>query len=264
MPKAAVAGGKIHYEEAGSGQPLIFVSGLGGAARSWQPQGAAFSAHYRVITYDQRGTGASDRLQRVFSIDQMTDELIGLMDSLSIERAHLVGMSTGGAIGQTLAIMHPERLARMVLCSTWTHCDPWFRRLFEARRALYLQCGPELHGRFHPLWLYPPDWINAHDEEIEEEQKRMLASASPVDVSVGRIDALLAFDRRADLGRIRTPTLIVTADNDSLTPSSYSEELARAIPGARLHVMHGGGHAFNKTRPGEFNRIALEFLQAEG
>ena len=151
----------------------------------------------------------------------------------------------------------------MILCSTWTHCDPWFRRLFEARRALYLQCGSELHGRFHPLWLYPPDWINAHDEEIEEEQKRSLAGAPPVDVSVGRIDALLAFDRRADLGRIRTPTLIITADNDSITPSYYSEELARAIPGARLQVMHGGGHAFTKTRPGEFNRIALEFLQAE-
>ena len=263
MPKAAVAGAEIHYEEAGSGQPLIFVSGLGGAARSWQPQVAAFSAHHRVITYDQRGTGASDRVQRVFSIDQMTDELTGLMDSLGIERAHLVGMSTGGAIGQTLAIVHPERLARMILCSTWTHCDPWFRRLFEARRALYLQCGSELHGRFHPLWLYPPDWINAHDEEIEEEQKRSLAGAPPVGVSVGRIDALLAFDRRADLGRIRTPTLIITADNDAITPSYYSEALARAIPGARLHVMHGGGHGFNKTRPEEFNRIALEFLQAE-
>ena len=263
MPKAAVAGGEIHYEEAGSGQPVIFVSGLGGAARSWQQQVAAFSAHYRVITYDQRGTGASDRLQRVFSIDQMTDELTGLMDALGIERAHLVGMSTGGAIGQTLAIAHPQRLARMILCSTWTHCDPWFRRLFEARRALYLQCGSELHGRFHPLWLYPPDWINTHDDQIEAEQKRSLAGAPPVEVSVGRIDALLAFDRRADLGRIRTPTLIITADNDSITPSYYSEELARAIPGAGLHIMHGGGHAFNKTRPEEFNRIALEFFQAE-
>jgi aminoacrylate hydrolase len=263
MPKAAVAGGEIYYEEAGSGYPLIFVSGLGGLARSWQPQVAAFSTHYRVITYDQRGTGASDRLQRVFSIDQMANEVTGLMDALAIERAHLVGMSTGGAIGQTLAIVSPQRLARMILCSTWTHCDPWFRRLFEARRALYQQCGSELHGRFHPLWLYPPDWINAHDEEIEEEQKRSLAGVPPVEVSVGRIDALLAFDRRADLGRIGTPTLILSADNDGITPSYYSEALASAIPGARLHVIHGGGHAFTKTRAEEFNRMAIEFLREE-
>lgn len=261
MPKAAVAGGQIHYEEAGSGPPVLFVSGLGGSARSWQPQIAAFSKHFRVITYDQRGTGASDRLQRVFSLDQMAEEAIGLLDALGIEKAHLVGMSTGGAIGQTLAVVHPERLGRMILCSTWTHCDPWFRRMFEARRRLYLEAGSELHGRFHPIWLYPPDWVNAHDEEIEADQQRALASAPPVEVSVGRIDALLAFDRRADLGRIRTPTLILVATNDAITPPHYAEALAQAIPGSRLHVFQGGGHAFTKTRAAEFNRLALDFLQ---
>jgi len=261
MPQIEVAGGNIHCEEAGSGHPLVFVSGLSGLARSWQPQISAFAPYYRVITYDQRGTGASDRQQREFSIDGMADEVVAMMDVLGIERAHLVGMSTGGAIGQTLAIVHPHRLARMILCSTWTHCDPWFRRLLEARRALYQQCGPELHGRFHPLWLYPPDWVNGHDEEIEEDQRRSLAGAPPVEVSVARINALLAFDRRADLGHIRTPTLILAADNDAITPPHYSEALARAIPGSRLHVMHGGGHAFTKTRADEFNRMALAFLQ---
>src|SRR5690606_30928134 len=101
MPKASVAGGEIAYEAAGSGHPLIFVSGLAGVGRSWQPQVAEFSRRFRVITYDQRGTGASDRLQRDFSVDGMTADLIGLMDALGIERAHLVGQSTGGAIGQT-------------------------------------------------------------------------------------------------------------------------------------------------------------------
>jgi aminoacrylate hydrolase len=262
MPKVAVAGGEIHYEEAGSGHPLVFVSGLNGVARAWQPQIAAFSAHYRVIAYDQRGTGASDKLQRKFSIDQMAEELAGLMDALEIERAHLVGLSTGGAIGQTLAIEHPERIARLVMCSTWTHCDPWFRRLFEARQAVYRQGGAALHGLFHPLWLYPPDWVNAHDAEIAEEQKRAAAEAPPVEISVARIDALLAFDRRADLGRIRAPTLILAADNDYITPPYFSEGLARAIPGAKLIMMRGGGHSFTKTRAEEFNRIALEFLAA--
>lgn len=263
MPNVAVAGGEIYYEEAGSGHPVIFVSGLGGVARSWQPQVAAFSARYRVITYDQRGTGASDKIQRKFSVGQMAEEVTGLMDVLGIERAHIVGMSTGGAIGQTLAIDHPQRLSRMVICSTWTHCDPWFRRMFEARRKLLELCGPELHSRFHPLWLYPPDWVNAHDEQIEEDQKRALANASPVEVSIGRIDAIMAFDRRADLGKIGTPTLVMAAENDAITPPYYAEALASAIPGARLHVRKDGGHAFTKTRAEEFNRMALEFFQEE-
>jgi aminoacrylate hydrolase len=113
------------------------------------------------------------------------------------------------------------------------------------------------------LWLYPPDWVNAHDGEIEADQKRALAGAPPVEISVGRIEALLAFDRRADLGQIRTPTLILSADNDGIIPTYYAEALARAIPGARLQVLHGGGHAFNKTRPDQFNRLVLEFLQEQ-
>jgi len=264
MPKVAVAGGEIYYEIAGEGEPLIFVSGLGGVGRYWQPQVPVFAARYKVITYDQRGTGASDCLQRTFSVDQMAAELAELMDALKIARAHIVGLSTGGAIGQTLAIEQPQRIARMVMCSTWTHCDPWFRRLFEARRQMYEQCGSELHVRFHPLWLYPYDYVNAHDAEIEEEQKQALARSSPVEVSVGRINALLAFDRRAGLARIKTPTLVIASDNDYITPCYYSEAIAKAIPNAKLAMLRGGGHSISKTRPEEFNRIVLDFLSARG
>jgi aminoacrylate hydrolase len=260
MPKVSVAGGEIFYEESGSGDALIFVSGLNGVGRSWQPQVDAFSAHFRAITYDQRGTGASDKLQRNFSVDQMTAELVGLMDALRIERAHIVGQSTGGAIGQTLAIEHPQRIARMVVYSTWTYCDPWFRRLFEARRLMYEQCGPELHARFHPLWLYSPDYVNTHDAEIEEERHKAVANAPPVHCSMGRIDAILAFDRRADLGRIRTPTLVIVAKDDYITPSYHAQALHRAIPGSRLEIFEGGGHSLSKTRTQEFNRVVFDFL----
>ena len=264
MPKAAVAGGEIYYEDTGAGHPLIFISGLNGVSRYWQPQLPVFGARFRVITYDQRGTGQSDRLQREFSIDQMAAEVAGLMDALDIERAHIVGMSTGGAIGQTLAIEQPQRVARLVLCSTWTHCDPWFRRLFEARREMYRQCGPALHAMFHPLWLYPPDYINAHDAEIDEERRKAAGNAPPAEVSIGRINALLAFDRRAGLPRIQAPTLVMASDNDYITPGYYAEALARAIPGARLVIPRGGGHSFTKTRPEAFNRAVLEFLGAAG
>jgi aminoacrylate hydrolase len=262
MPKVAIADGEIHYEMAGDGEPLILVSGLNGVGRYWQPQVPVFAQRYKVVTYDQRGMGASDRVQRKFSVDQMAAELAELMDALQIPRAHIVGLSTGGAIGQTLAIERPQRVLKLVLCSTWTHCDPWFRRLFEARRAMYQQCGPELHSMFHPLWLFPPDYVNAHDDEITEEQRNAPAKSTPVEVSVGRIDALLAFDRRAGLPRIQAPTLVMACDNDYITPSYYSEAIARAIPHAKLLIPHGGGHSFSKTCPAEFNRIVLDFLAA--
>ena len=261
MPKVAVAGGEIHYEEAGRGPPLIFVSGLGGVGSYWRPQVPAFSSRFRVITYDHRGTGASDRLQRAFSIDQMTAELAALMDALKLERAHLIGWSTGGAIGQTLAIERPQRISRLVLCSTWTHCDPWFRRLFEARREVLRQGGSALSAAFFPLWVYPPGHVNAHDAGIEEELQQAVAGAPPVEVAIARIDALLAFDRRAGLPRIKTPTLVVASDDDYVIPSYHAEALARTIPGARLEILRGGGHANTATRPEAFNRMVLEFLE---
>jgi len=261
MPIAAVADGTIHYEIAGEGETLIFVSGLNGVGRYWTPQVPLFSRHFRVLTYDQRGTGASDQLQREFSVDRMAAELVGLMDVLNIERAHIVGMSTGGAIGQTIAIEHPERVMKLALCSTWTHCDPWFRRLFNARRDLYLQAGPDLHSQFHPLFLYSPDYVNAHDAEIEEERKRAPTKSSPVEVSVGRIDALLKFDRRAGLPDIKAETLVMASDSDFITPRYFSEALARAIPGAKLVLFKDGGHSFTVTRAEDFNRELMAFLR---
>jgi aminoacrylate hydrolase len=259
MPKVAVAGGEIYYEESGRGEPLVLVSGLGGTGSYWRPQVAAFSSRFRVITYDHRGTGASDRLQRTFSIDQMTRELAGLMDALTIERAHIVGWSTGGAIGQTLAIEQPHRIARMVLCSTWTHCDSWFRRLFGARREVLLKGGAALYAEFFPLWVYPPEHVNAHDAAIGDEVRRAV-NAAPAEVMMGRIDALLAFDRRSGLARIKTPTLVVASENDYVIPSYNAEALTRAIPGAKLAMIRGGGHANTVTRPEEFNRLVLDFL----
>ncbi len=263
MPKAAVAGGEIQYDDAGQGEPVIFVSGLNGVGRYWAPQVPVFSKHFRVVTYDQRGTGGSDQIQREFSVDQMAEELIGLMDVLKIARAHIVGMSTGGAIGQTIAIEHPERVMKLALCSTWTHCDPWFRRLFHARRDMYLQAGPDLHSQFHPLFLYSPDYVNAHDAEIEAERARAPTKSSPVEVSVGRINALLKFDRRAGLSKIKAETMVMGSDSDFITPSYFSEALAQAIPGAKLIMSKGGGHSFTTTRAEQFNRDLMAFLQAK-
>src|SRR5262245_66672218 len=107
----------------------------------------------------------------------MTRELAELMDALKIERAHIVGWSTGGAIGQTLAIEQPQRIARMVLVSTWTHCDAWLRRLFEARREVLLRRGAELYAELCPLGVYPPDYVNAHDPAITEGVRQAVNAA---------------------------------------------------------------------------------------
>ena len=159
MPKAAVGGIELYYESYGAGPPLLLVPGLGGVGSYWRPQIDAFSKRYKVIVHDHRGTGRSTRSEMAYSVDQMTSDLLNLMDGLGIERAHLVGHSTGGAIGQTMAIEHPDRIDRLVLYASWTCCDPFMRRVFETRKTLLLESGVEAYIKATPVFLFPDWWM---------------------------------------------------------------------------------------------------------
>ena len=184
------------------------------------------------------------------------------MDHLKIDRAHLVGHSTGGAMGQTLAAKHPERLASLVLYATWTKADPFFRRVFEARRTLLTAAGAAAYVRSTPVFLYPDWWINRNLGLLEEREKLTIPSFPAPDIVASRIDAIVAFDRTADLPRIKTRTLVLCARDDILTPPYFSEALVRAIPGAQLKILDKGGHCASETLLEDFNKAVLDFLKA--
>src|SRR5271163_1132510 len=126
----------LYYEDHGSGFPVFLVPGLGGVCTCWAAQVPVFAREFRVIVHDHRGTGRGARPVMDYSVEQMTADLLRIMDACGIARAHLVGHSTGGAIGQTLAIDHPDRIAGFVGANTWTHCDPFFEYIFRVRRGL--------------------------------------------------------------------------------------------------------------------------------
>ncbi|MGQ0652989.1 MAG: pyrimidine utilization protein D [Betaproteobacteria bacterium] len=260
MAKANIGDAEIYYEEHGEGEPLLLVPGLGGTAAYWRPNLAALSQRYRVIVHDHRGAGQSSHSKIRYSVDQMTDDLAKLMDHLKIERAHLVGHSTGGAIGQTLALRSPERLKRMVLFATWTKADVYFKRLFELRRAVLTKIGPEQYTRAGTLFLYPDWWIVQNEKMMAEREALTVKAFSPVEVVASRIDAIVAFDRTADLPRITTPTLVLCAKDDLVTPAYFSEELAQKIPGAALVVLPKGGHCCSETVAEQFDTAVLDFL----
>jgi aminoacrylate hydrolase len=260
MPKAALGDLELYYEVHGEGPPLLLVPGLGGLGSYWQPNIPAFSAKYKVVIHDHRGTGQSSRSKIRYSVDQMTDDLVRLMDHLQIERAHLVGHSTGGAIGQTLAVTRPERLASLALYASWTKADAFFRRVFEGRRALLTAAGAAAYVRATAVFLYPDWWINDNAALLEEREKITIPNFPAAEIVASRIDAIVAFDRTADLARIRTPTLVLCARDDFLTPPYFAEELARLVPGAELKLLDRGGHCASETMPEEFNAAVLKFL----
>lgn len=260
MPKAAFGEFDLYFESHGDGEPVLLVPGLGGLGAYFTPNIGAFAGRYRTIIHDHRGTGQSTHVKMKYSVDQMTDDLVRLMDHLKIERAHLVGHSTGGAIGQTLAVKYPERLASMVIYASWTHCDPFFARTFEARRALLTDCGARAYVRSTPVFLYPDWWINENLALLEQREKLSIPAFPAAEIGAARIDAILAFDRRADLPKVRTPTLVLCAKDDILTPPYFSRELARLIPDAELLLLERGGHCASETACREFNAAALGFI----
>jgi aminoacrylate hydrolase len=184
------------------------------------------------------------------------------MDALGLEKAHVVGHSTGGAIAQILALDHPQRLASIVIAASWTRADAYFRRHFAMRKDLLAKIGPEAYLQSATLALYPSWFIAQNNEKLRLMEAQNLASFTYPDIVLSRIDAILAFDRVAALGQIRTPTLVVGAADDIVTPAYYSEELARLIPGAELKLFPRGGHCFTQVAPREFNMAVLPFLEA--
>jgi aminoacrylate hydrolase len=254
-------GENLYYEVHGQGPPLVLISGLNGVGAFWKPHLDALARTHKVVLHDHRGTGRSSPSRIDYSVEQMAGDLVELLDHLEIAKADMVGHSTGGAICQVLGIDRPERVASLVLSATWTAADGYFRRLFELRADVLRAMGPEGYLRASLMFMRPPAWIRDHDATQGEEIAAMIANFPVPKVMLSRIAALLEFDRRADLGRIVAPTLIVAARDDLVTPFYYSEELAGLIPGAETAILESGGHFFPISAAEEFRHLLLEFLE---
>jgi len=260
---ARLPDGEIYYEVTGDGPPLLLVPGLGGLGAFWAKQVADFARDFRVIVHDHRGTGQSTHSRIEYSVDKMADDVVKLMDALGIESAHYVGHSTGGAIGQVIAQDDPHRLRSLVLSASWPGADPYLCRLFASRREILVTLGVESYLAASVLMLAPPWWVRANDRAIAEQHRQTARASAPVEVLASRIDAIVKFDRRARLGEIRTPTLVIVAADDMITPRFYSDELAERIGGAKLTVLEGGGHYAPQLLPDAYNAAVGAFLRAQ-
>lgn len=261
MPRAAGLWYEWHGRE--DGEVLILSPGLGGSARYWKPNLAALSEEYRVLAYDHRGTGRSDRaLPRNVTVEDMADDVLALMDGLGIGRAHFLGHAAGAAIGLALALRDPDRLASLAAVNGWSRLDPHSARCFEARMALLRDSGPRAYLRAQPLFLFPAVWISEHATELDRELEGQLAQFPGAEMMEARIAALQAFHIHDRLDEIETPILAVAAKDDMLVPWTCSPAYADRLANGSVALMDWGGHACNVTDPATFNHLVLEFLRS--
>jgi aminoacrylate hydrolase len=253
-------GAELHYEVHGSGPVLFLVAGLGGDARWWGANVPELARQFTVVVHDHRGTARSTLSKITYSVAQMADDALQLMDSLGYDKVHWCGHSTGGAMGQVLAIEQPGRIDRLVLSATWAKTDAFFRRLFEVRALMLKGLGPAAYLKSSALALNSPAWVRDHDADLAAAEAKAAETIPVPEIVLSRIAAIVAHDRRADLQKVTARTLAVCARDDTVTPLYFTEELVRLIPGARAYVLPDGGHAYPNVHGAEFRRVMASFL----
>ena len=262
--KVDIGDAELHVEitesVSGSGPDLLLVAGLGGRGAFWSNQIAAFAQHFRVITFDHRGCGSSTAGLLTHSTAHLARDVIALMDALEISSAHLVGHSTGGAIGQHIALGHADRLAKLVLSCSWPGPDAYFTELFRNRRAVLEQCGPLDYLTMGTYLAMPSSVLQPQMRDAQETMAQRLAAFPGLEVELSRIAAVVAHDLRARLPEISAPTLCIGAMDDQLTPPGFTQEMADLIPGAEVRLLERGGHFSPIAATDVYNRHVLEFL----
>jgi pimeloyl-ACP methyl ester carboxylesterase len=257
MPFATTADGvRLYFEVAGSGEPLILISGQSNDHRGWKYVRSDFAAHYQVIVYDHRGTGSSDKPEApAYSTRGFAADTIAILDHLQIERAHAYGVSMGGRVGQWLAIDHPQRVGALIMgCSTPGNAHG-VRRPPQID-ALMKSGDP---ARMLDL-LVSAQWARLNQEFLVELAAAGMHYPIPRYATKLHYRASEAHDAWALLHTIRAATLLLHGSEDQVNLPANSRLLAQRIPGAELHILEGARHGYLWEFRGQANRLVLEFL----
>ncbi|MBT0720851.1 pyrimidine utilization protein D [Rosenbergiella collisarenosi] len=256
-PVAHRISGVIHD----SAPTVLLSSGLGGVGSFWAPQLAILEADYRVIVYDQRGTGLSKAsLSADYSMTEMANDVIELLDHLAIDSCHFVGHALGGIIGMRLATLAPQRLASLVIINSWATLDSQTRRCFEVRLDL-LSVSEQAYIHAQPLFLYPADWLSQHTALLDAEEAHQLAHFQGADNLRLRLAALMNTSFADQLATLHVPCFILCARDDLLVPWTCSQTLAEGLPNSELYLFEYGAHAMCTSDPDAFNLQLAKWLK---
>lgn len=260
MAMIDIGDAELYVETHGEGPPLFFVAGLGGRGVFWQQQVDSFSKHFKVILHDHRGVGKSTPDKVVFGAEHMANDLIALMRAMEIEKAHLVGHSTGGAIGQHIALKQGDLIDKLVLSCSWAGPDAYFSHLFNMRRQILISCGPEVYLSVGNFLATPSAYLQPQMSSARSFMSERMQAFPGLEVELSRLSAVSSHDLRSHIHKIDKPTLCIGAKDDQVTPPAFTEELAAKIAGAELHLLEHGGHFCPIAATQDYNPRVMEFL----
>jgi len=262
MPLAEVGEFHVYYEEHGAGEPVLLINGLGADHRAWHLQTEELERSFRVIVFDNPGVGQTTGPRGPYTTGLFADVGAGLLRGLGVERAHVVGASMGGMIGQQFAVRHPELVRSLVLHCPWWHADPYTAALIRSWQAIGRAAGMLELSRQIWLWVFTarfyeerPDWFDQLEAEAQKPGQSFEAFCD-------QAEACLSHHALEAVADVTTPTLITVGERDILTPPEHARAIHERVRGSTLHVWPEMGHAPFWEIPDEFNALNREFLEA--
>jgi pimeloyl-ACP methyl ester carboxylesterase len=264
MPKVNANGITLHYERQGNGEPLILIPYLSADNTCYAFQVAEYAKHFTCFSIDLRGTGESDKPEGDHSMESYADDIAALMDALQITRAHVSGMSLGGAIGMWLAAKNPEKVKSLSIHGAWTKSDPYLTTVVKGWQVMLESFGnvPDLviEGIFP--WCFTPEFYATKFDVIQSLAAFVRSRpAMSVDAFMRQSNAVLAHDVESELSRITAPTLITFGRHDQVTSVRFAEPLQTGIRNTEFYVFETASHAPIYEVTEEFNQRTLAFLQ---
>jgi pimeloyl-ACP methyl ester carboxylesterase len=266
MPQIQANGINLYYEASGQGEPLVLIAGLGYNNWMWHKMAPGLAEHFRVITFDNRGTGESDKPAGAYTAQLLAADTIALMDALGIEKAHIMGHSMGGFIAQALALGYPERVAKLILSATnfggprhvpitpeamQVLTDLTGDPIERLRRGIVISCAPGFAER-QPQAL--EEWVAYRVQH----PLHIAGYQSQLSVGLSLLPEAASFEHR--LSEITAPTLILFGEHDRVVPPANADLLAGKIAEARIQILPNAGHFFPFETPEAANRSVIEFL----
>jgi pimeloyl-ACP methyl ester carboxylesterase len=253
----------IYYEIHGEGEPLLMIQGYGQYSGHWTTLLPPFSRQYRVIIFDSRGTGRSDKPETPYTMQMMAADVKELLDAIGIDKANVFGVSMGGMVAQEFALSYPDKLINLVLGCT--NCGGK-QQIIPTPEALGFLFNPEMaklsveeRARITTGWLWTKEFIDKHPEAVDMYIDITAKYPTPVHGFYGQAQAIAHHDTCDRLPQIKVPTLVIVGDADRIIPHENSKLIASRIPGAELVIVPNAGHGF--TESPDAVKAVLDFLK---
>lgn len=268
MPKAMVNGINIYYEVHGQGEPLVLIMGSFGPLEGWSSQIRAFQKHYRVIVFDNRGIGRTDKSPDRYTIETMADDTVGLIDYLGIDKAHVLGMSLGGPVAQHIAINYPQRVKKLVLVCSIAGPDRRYLHpdMIKAFGAEEGSQTVDLRSIDFLEIMKATVALSFNDESLRDSlsvQAESWFRQFDIEGFVKQWEAVASYNAVDRLHQIEAQTLVLTGAEDRIVNPHSSVVIAGLIRNSRLVKVEGGSHAFFMELSDRFNTEVLDFLKAD-